>query len=388
MGALSYLETYSSERTIKTYRTAIHNFLKIVYGEGELEQLVEKYVSEQRDNKIDLQKFLASLNGRPPITVRVYLSAVKVFLIENGIELPQREWRHLTRRIDGTMARTMDKVPSREELRRILAHMPINGKALYLTLVSSGMRIGEALQIELSDIDLEKNPAKITIRGEFTKSGDPRIAFISGEAKEHIKEWLKVREDYIESACKRQMSQVHDKSVEDNRVFPFHFSTARDILVRVLRKCGLDEKDKSTNILKIHPHSLRKFFRTQMATVVPVDIVEALMGHKGYLTKVYRRYTEEQLAKFYEQGETTVTVFGSVEEALEVKKDVRELEAVVHDQRKTIHSLVRTLNMLEERLSILEEQNENQEIKKSLPPVSREEIARAKKKQEKLTTNQ
>ncbi|RJS77624.1 hypothetical protein CW667_02880 [Candidatus Bathyarchaeota archaeon] len=26
-----------------------------------------------------------------------------------------------------------------------------------------------------------------------------------------------------------------------------------------------------------------------MATVVPIDVVEALMGHKGYLTEVYRR---------------------------------------------------------------------------------------------------
>jgi len=339
MSALKYLETYSSKNTVRLYQTALRNFLTNIYEEGELEELAERYVSDQRDYKGDLQNFLARLNNRPPKTIRSYLSAVKTYLVENEIELSQKDWRHLTRRINGSMARTMDKVPSREELRRILAHMPINGKALFLTLPSSGMRIGEALQIELDDVLLEENPTRVNIRGEFTKSGDPRVAFISSEATEHIKEWLKVREEYLKSASRRNMSQVYEKSEEDNRVFPFHMSTARYMFVQALQKSGLDERDKSTNYHKIHPHSLRKFFRTQMATAIPVDIVEALMGHKGYLTKVYRRYSVEQLAEFYRKGEMAVTVFGRPEETTEVKKDVSELKEIIINQRKTIDSM-------------------------------------------------
>ena len=30
---------------------------------------------------------------------------------------------------------------------------------------------------------------------------------------------------------------------------------------------------------------LRKFFRTRLGAVIPVDVVEALMGHEGYLTE-------------------------------------------------------------------------------------------------------
>ncbi|MEM3629336.1 MAG: hypothetical protein QXW47_06335 [Candidatus Jordarchaeales archaeon] len=54
---------------------------------------------------------------------------------------------------------------------------------------------------------------------------------------------------------------------------------------------------------------LRKFFRTRMATVIPVDIVEALMVHEGYLAEVYRQYSFEDLAKYYKQGEHTLLVF-------------------------------------------------------------------------------
>lgn len=62
------------------------------------------------------------------------------------------------------------------------------------------MRIGEALKLKLGDVELDKDIGKVNIRGEYTKTGNPRIAFISSEAKEAIEEWLKVRANYINGA--------------------------------------------------------------------------------------------------------------------------------------------------------------------------------------------
>jgi len=202
MEPLKYLEMYDSEKTVGTYKVVINHFLTNIYGEGKLETLAERYFHEKRDHEADLQNFLAHIKEHPPKTVRLYLSAVRTFLMENEIELPQRFWRKLNRRIKGGTV-TVDRIPSNVELRRIIMHMPMHAKALYLTLASSGMRIGEALQLTLDDINLDNNPVKISIRGEYTKSGDKRIAFISGEAKEHIVEWLKSRSQYLKSASKR-----------------------------------------------------------------------------------------------------------------------------------------------------------------------------------------
>jgi hypothetical protein len=61
---------------------------------------------------------------------------------------------------------------------------------------------------------------------------------------------------------------------------------------------------------KFHPHSLRKFFRTKLAgTGVPVDLVHAFMRHEGYLDE-YRRYTKEELVRWYLKGMSAVTIFG------------------------------------------------------------------------------
>ncbi|MEM2027605.1 MAG: site-specific integrase [Candidatus Bathyarchaeia archaeon] len=107
-----------------------------------------------------------------------------MFLMENDIELPALFWRK------GSRALMLDKVPSNAELRQILNHMDAKGRSLFLVLASSGMRIGEALKLMVEDVDLASEPPRINIRGEYTKTGNPRIAFISSEAKETIQEWL------------------------------------------------------------------------------------------------------------------------------------------------------------------------------------------------------
>lgn len=259
------------------------------------------------------------------------MTATRTFFLENGIELPQLFWRRLNSRVRGSRALTLDKVPSNLELRKTVQHLPIHGKALYLVLSSSGMRIGEALKLKLEDIDLKSDPVKISIRGEYTKTGNSRYAFISSEAKESLEDWLKVRDEYLKTAVSK--SRIHEKNTEDARIFPFNKETAYMMWSNALKKTGLLQLDSTTKRTTLHPHVLRKFFRTKMATLIPVDVTEALMGHEGYLTEVYRRYSQEDLAKFYTQGEPSLRIFGDGKEVAELKKEVddnkRQLQELV-----------------------------------------------------------
>jgi integrase len=326
-----FLELYPNKNTAKNYRQSIRLFFRSVYGEGDFRAQAEQYFEEDRDYERDLQDFLTSLNGRPPKTIRLRISCVKMFLLENNMELSQKSWRRLRRRIKGNRARTIDTVPSNEELKRIVHHLPINGKALYLTLASSGMRIGEALQLQLDDVDLTTDPVKMTIRGEYTKTGNPRIAFVSNEAKESLVDWLRTRADYLTRAVRR--SHRYEKSEDDTRLFCFGRATARMMWHNALEKAGLDQRDPSTRFHRRHNHVLRKFFRTKMGSVIPVDVAEALMGHEGYLTEVYRRYSVEDLAKFYKQGEHALHMFTDWEE-------VGQLRAEIEEKNKRLQTIV------------------------------------------------
>jgi integrase len=328
---------YRSKATVKVYRYCLAEFFKSVYGKNEnhVEEYGDKYFMEKRNVQEDIQKFLVDIKDKPPKTVRLMLAAVRSFLIENDVELPAKFWRRLRLRVRGNRALTLDKVPSVVELRRVMMHLPIQGKAFYLMLSSSGMRIGEAMQLTPEDIEFDKTPCQINIQGKYTKTGNSRVAFMSSEAKEAIEEWLKVRTQYLGAAIKK--SHTYKKKSEDSRIFPFEANTSYAMWTNALKKAGYFKRDLSTNRATVHPHVLRKFFRTRLGAVIPVDIAEALMGHEQYLTEVYRRYTTEDLAKFYLQGEPALLVFMEAEEVVKLRVEVE-------DRNKQLQSLVNGLS--------------------------------------------
>jgi integrase len=347
----TFLSTFSSKATVKAYRWALARFFESVSGHNDaaLEKHAEEYFSQKRDVEADIEKFFVIIKDKPPKTVRLMLAAVKSFFIENDVELPQKFWRKLIRRVRGTRALTLDKVPSNVELRRILMHCPLQGRALFLLLASSGMRIGEALKLKAEDIDTSAHPWRISIRGEYTKTGNSRIAFTSKEAEEAIQEWLKVKPAYLAAASKK--SHLYAKQTEDEHLFPFENNTAYFIWTNALRKSGYLKKDVATHRQTLHPHVLRKFFRTKLGTVIPVDVAEALMGHEGYLTEVYRRYTTEDLAKFYLQGEPALFVLTEAEEVAKLRVEVEDK----NKQLQTVMNGLATENLdLRQRVAVAE----------------------------------
>jgi len=348
---LEYLSQFESSSTVRAYRAALKKFFQTIYNvqEPDLEQLADRYFNENRSFEADVQAFAAALKEAPPKTRRLYLTAVKVFLLENGVELPQLFWRRLKARIKGSGAVSEEEVPTKQTLRSVMMHLSIAGKALFLVLVSSGMRIGEALKLQIGDLELDKNPPMIRVRAEYTKTGRKRITFITPEAAEAVREWLKVRENWLKS-------HLNSKSPDDQRLFPFTSVNARVMWHNALKETGNGKVDPRTRRLLMRPHVLRKYFRSMVGSIAGVDVAEALMGHEGYLTEVYRRYPdpEKTLAEAYRKAVCELQIF------TEEHPDEARIKQVEERSR-----LVEALNMqLQARLMQLE--NENAELKQRL----------------------
>lgn len=320
-----FLELYRNDNTRWGYQSALHTFVEFIYKieregnritnqeKAHFSELLNQYFAESRDYYDDILKFAVSLNDNPPKTAKAYIIGVKEFFAFNGNELTQRQWKTITLKLPKGGARTIEKDMESTIISQILQHTDLKGKALILTLASSGMRLNEALSITREDIDLKANPALITIRGEYTKTGDHRFTFISREAIEALTEWLRVREKYLQSSANRNNGLVlhgkaTPKTTKDDRVFPFSDKVAEQLWTTALTNAGLLSIDKSTNRKQLRLHQLRKFFRSQLALGCPVDIVEALMGHEGYLTDAYRRYTKSQMAEYYTKNEHYITI--------------------------------------------------------------------------------
>jgi hypothetical protein len=156
---------------------------------------------------------------------------------------------------------------------------------------------------------------------------------VSSESKDAILSWLEIKDRYLETAIRR--SHINPKKRLDNRLFPFEYSVAYSMWNNALDKARFNGKDSSTNRRKMHPHVLCKFFRTRIAPLVSDDIAEALMGHEGYLTQVYRRYSLDDLAKAYKEGEQALLVF-SAGNLSKIKKEMAQRDKNMSDAIATI----------------------------------------------------
>ena len=96
MGYLGdFLDLYPRPNTQSTYRYALKVFFREMYPDSDQNeyQLADRYMRDDRDYECDIQTYQQAIHSRPPKTVRSLLAAVKMFLIESDIELPQKFWR-------------------------------------------------------------------------------------------------------------------------------------------------------------------------------------------------------------------------------------------------------------------------------------------------------
>jgi len=367
-----FLGLYSTGRTALRYRGAIRAFIDFRYGSqragrratpeeaARYEPLARAYLEAPPDVVADLVRFAATSTAAP-MTAVTNMAALFEYFEHYGVEIAARDRKKIRARLPRGGPVGLEAELDADALRTIFTHLPLNNRALALALVSSGMRVGEALQIHVRDVDLSACPAEVRIRAEYTKGRQQRVTFLSSEAAECIGEWLKIRDQYITSAANRgsALAGVRSggrKTVRDPRLFPWDATTVSKAWALALQKAGLHEVDPATGRATIHPHMLRKFFRSQLALSCPVDVVEMLMGHQGYLTDAYRRHSRKQLAEHYLAAEHEVTILVPAE-FRDLKDDLSGKLAVQNEINNGLTA--KTLRM-EMRIDDLEKRTRDQ----------------------------
>lgn len=304
----------------------------------------DEYLTSGRDFNKDVLTFAESMTDMPPKSFSVKMSAVKKFMIRNEVPIKPLTWIEAKDFKKGSRAVTIDRSPSQQELRNILQFADLKMKALALVLSSSGMRTGEALQLTDQDIDLTSQPAKIKIRGSYTKSGDARMTYISDEAASAVKAWMDERKHYLDVAATRiNFKFPTKKEKNDNRIFPFSRNLVTLLWARYLKKAKLDKRDPVTGIHELHVHTLRKYFLSNMKLHIPFVIAEALAGHSAYLDDAYRRYGEKVMAEYYSQGVKALSVYEIPADLTKVNKEIEALRSENEEMRKDMEKMMRKL---------------------------------------------
>ncbi len=378
-GLLDFVSTYNKKGSVSVNRAGMVAFLASVYAEQPgvkegvskkdqlkaYDTLSGKYLKDtNRDRLNDVITFASSMAGSPPMTARSRLSAVRSFFGVNLIEFTDKQWGLAQGKLPKGGARTIEAEIDTATVRKVLEHGDVKMKALVTFLASSGARLNEALGIQTADIKFDGDKvAKVTIRGELTKTGNYRECYCSTEAVRYIKEWMRIRPAYMKSAATKGIGQgkhgikgKRPAADVDHRLFPFSDHTAIFQWNTVAKKAGFDATDRTTGRKTLHLHMLRKLFRSQLALKCPRDYVEQWMGHAGYLPEYRDKHTEKQMRESYEKGSPVLHIFESadvseIRETLEIT--TRDLQETRDGQQQTAHA---------QSLLVIENQNLKAEL--------------------------
>ena len=331
------------------------------------EMLFEKYLLEDRDHNVDFTTFAEHLKEtRPSLSAKQTITAVRTLLASFDIKVSDETSRTIKRESMKGNAATAKKTITQKVIADALQHMTVQGRAVILSLASSGARLNEILNIAINDVDFDHNPVKITIRE--SKNGDQRTSFISDEAAQYVKEFLKVRSDYIEMSNAKSKKliakhNIQEKSDNDPRLFPFSSFAVTNWWTDALSDSGKLSIDHVTKRNQMSIHGLRAFFISQMSLIVSKEVPETLAGHAGYLTGSYRTYSDEQLAAEYLKAMHVVSIFGSKQ----IKELENELKSAQQVSAEKISKHSDTLlTVIQENIELKKELNE---IKKTLATV-------------------
>lgn len=318
--------------TVKSYKLAIINknncgfrdFLKQKYQIDELE-----FVEQAKQEKLDVYAilrdfvtFLDKLNYKSQ-TIKSRLAAIKGYLRYLGLKIYSEDCKQIIKIPKEVKER---EIPLTKDLiLRVLRNVPPRMQTVILVLASSGMRIGELVQLKLSDIDLSNTPTRIQLRAQTTKTKQARETFISSEATVALKDYLSMTFGWDEHKNNSHLDDVvvfgrgtiGNYKRKGTVVQPEHLA-ASESLMRQLRlhlsKVPELDKDSPNGSKIVHFHALRKFFRTTVGNACGRDFAEALIGHQFYMNTYYQ-LTDEKKKEMYLEVEPLLTVsdFKSVE---------------------------------------------------------------------------
>lgn len=334
----------TSTNTKRSYSSSIDKFFSLI---GKDIDTYFKNTPESIENDLNKAYLLLEKSNVPLLTRKTQLNAVKQFLCTHNKKLKELDfWEILKNRLKGASPISDEDVPNAQDIKTVLSHGNTKGRAIFLMMASCGCRIGELLALYPSDIDTTATPTKIRITKTYdshskikikntTKTNSDRVCFISKEATEAYLEWMKEREQYLKTAVKKTRNH-YAKDKDDKRVFPMSDENARVIWATMIQKSGMYKTDDTTNRLTLHPHCLRKFFRSYLGNA---DLAEHLMGHKTGMDKFYRNKKKEDLADDYLKVMENVTIF-------ETPADVSGLHDRIDQKEKEFKELDQKYNSI------------------------------------------
>jgi len=402
---IKFVESVSirNKNTARQYHLRLILFAKFVEEKYQItmDNLIKQLKNREYDPYVVLNDyciFIQKNYNLSSVTFRDKIITAKTFLEYNDIELSPKKFK-LKVRFPKTVFRPKEAIDKDDIIKILNGCSNLRLKTYVMLLASTGLRATEALSIRLKDLDLESftQQAKVTIRGEFTKTKVNRYVFLTKEVVEQIKIWIdykyrKRRICYyykdnnnkgtaIEGTEKKKSVTEYRTPEKDQNEFIFSLSQSDNnkptpeilygnlasLFAKTLDRIGMGSREDGNEIRrKITLHSFRRFVKTTISDLGYADYSEWYIGHAG---STYWRKKDNEKAEIFKKIEPYLTFLNvpqlerqgadlqtKIEELQDVNQVLREKDKMKED---VISNLSDKLMMLSERLDAIEQSNNN-----------------------------
>jgi hypothetical protein len=243
-------------------------------------------------------------------TVQNYLKSIKLFCEMADINI---QWKKITRGLPKGKSYADDRIPTDEEVQRLLEYPDRRIKTIVYTMTSSGIRLGAWDYLRWGNIKpIEKEGIGVVAAKMIVYEGEDEeyFTFISQEAFLALNDWIQYRQKSGEIIDENSwlMRDLWDTgALKEGKGFvtkPKRLASSgiKRLIERAIWAQGL--RKKLENGKKRHPyatiHSFRKWFKTrcEIAGMKPINI-EKLLSHSIGISNSYYRPTENELLEDY-----------------------------------------------------------------------------------------
>lgn len=236
-----------SARTIKYYEVTVRHFLQ------HLGIPIRKMSTDEIRAYL---VFYQQINNCSKVTVDNVRRNISSFF--SWLEEEDYILKSPMRRIHKIRTKTVVKETiSDEGIERLRDHCTqIRDIAMIDLLYSTGIRVGELVNLNIEDVDLEQRECVV-----FGKGDKERRVYFDAKAKVHLKEYLDMR-------------------VDQNPALFVTLDAPYDRLKISGVEIRLRELGKSVGLSRIHPHKFRRTMATRaIDRGMPIEQVQKILGH-------------------------------------------------------------------------------------------------------------
>ncbi|MGI9011915.1 MAG: tyrosine-type recombinase/integrase [Nitrososphaeraceae archaeon] len=323
-----------------------------------------------------------SNNSIHTTTLKQRVVTAKNFLEYHDIDISPRKFK-IKVKLPKDIKRNKEAIDKNDIVNILNSCSDIKLKTYVILLACTGLRATEALSIRVKDLDLGSFPAKVSVRGEYTKTKVDRYVFLTKEMVDQLKKWLdyKYRTRRVCSRDKKTGKLIDEyrtpEKNSDDLMFslPIHKNKKNNdmssnnngsprsprskphntyyhmaaLFSRTLDRIGMGSREESNERRrKITLHSLRRFTKSTISDLGYSDYSEWFIGHAG---STYWRKKDSEKAEIFKKIEPYLTFLN----IHQLNRQGADLETKIEELQDINHLLRNKQNEKEEQMKKLEE---------------------------------